>query len=809
MTTVATQPPVMRHARRGVLAPGDGVQWHGGRYTVTALSGVTVHLAPQAGSPQPPAAVLLAALAAAEDFAVLNGAGRPVPHTVMPDWALLEGISEEAAREARIWERHVIEVDTGLLPGVPEGSLPREGYDPRCTTLIQRYQAKAAELSAVLGWKMSWQTVQTKRLKYKAEGAWGLVDKRRTRSTTLYGRTDIRVVDLLLELVEAGRGAVPGNAMKLFTQLRRAARARYGAGVKVPADSTLYKLLERLGIDARRPQAPRGRHARAAGRPAPPFTVTSAIAPGEVVQIDSTDLDVKVLGDDGLPASVELTAAVDVATRSIIAAVVRPKTPRRRRRGAQARPGLISAQRSTGRATKAVDASLLLAQALVPAPMRPGFSPLAHASASHLPYDELAAADERFAQAAGRPVIVPDLIVIDHGTVFAGRTFFDACAYLGISVRPARRRTPTDKAIVERTFASVKSMFSQWVNTYTGHDFTRRAAAVDGQRLWTLAQLDDLLQEWIALGWQNHPHEELRSPYDPNLPALTPNQMYAACVQAAGYLPIPLGEEDYLRLLPTAWVGVTDQGIRFKNRTYENPSTDPDEGLNPYRYRASGLRGKKRGGWELRYNPYTPERVWLRDHQRDRWVEATFVHQHLIGAPWTQYLWDVACAEHVERGGGSKDEEAIAQALAELLERAGHGPQEPGAVTVPDGYGPALLPAPAPAPFDPYAGAAPVDLTGLEPLGSLELDDLGMYTAAPLPAPPAGEGPAAMRWEEPGASHAPPPPAGAGSVGGGADLAAAGGGQDFTDWYWKGLPAITPLPPLDDDGDSPPPRGPI
>ncbi|MEU5547281.1 hypothetical protein AB0G85_33715 [Streptomyces sioyaensis] len=138
-------------------------------------------------------------------------------------------------------------------------------------------------------------------------------------------------------------------------------------------------------------------------------------------------------------------AAVDVATRSIIAAVVRPKTPRRRRRGAQARPGLICAQRSTGRATKAVDASLLLAQALVPAPMRPGFSPLAHASASHLPYDELVAADARFAQAAGRPVIVPDLIVIDHGTVFAGRTFFDACAWLGISIRPARRRTPTDK----------------------------------------------------------------------------------------------------------------------------------------------------------------------------------------------------------------------------------------------------------------------------------------------------------------------------------------------------------------------------
>nr|WP_250847755.1 hypothetical protein [Streptomyces hygroscopicus] len=134
---------------------------------------MTVHLAPQAGNPQPPAAVLLEALAAAKDFAVLDGAGRPGQHTVMPDWALLEGISEEAAREARIWERHVIGVDTGLLPGAPEDSLPREGYDPQYTTLIQRYQAKAAGLSAVLGWKVSWQTVQTKRLKYNTHNTAG------------------------------------------------------------------------------------------------------------------------------------------------------------------------------------------------------------------------------------------------------------------------------------------------------------------------------------------------------------------------------------------------------------------------------------------------------------------------------------------------------------------------------------------------------------------------------------------------------------------------------------------------------------
>ncbi len=44
-------------------------------------------------------------------------------------------------------------LDTGLPPDVPEGSRPREGYDPDRFTLVERYQRKAAELSAVLGWK--------------------------------------------------------------------------------------------------------------------------------------------------------------------------------------------------------------------------------------------------------------------------------------------------------------------------------------------------------------------------------------------------------------------------------------------------------------------------------------------------------------------------------------------------------------------------------------------------------------------------------------------------------------------------------
>ena len=123
------------------------------------------------------------------------------------------------------------------------------------------------------------------------------------------------------------------------------------------------------------------------------FGSLPAAAPGEVMQIDSTPLDVLVLLDDGVPGRVELTGMIDVATRVVPAAVLRPTT-------------------------KSVDASVLLARALTPEPVRPGWPEALKMPRSVLPYERLLAIDERLEHAAARPVIVPDTIVIDHGRVF-------------------------------------------------------------------------------------------------------------------------------------------------------------------------------------------------------------------------------------------------------------------------------------------------------------------------------------------------------------------------------------------------------
>jgi hypothetical protein len=134
--------------------------------------------------------------------------------------------------------------------------------------------------------------------------------------------------------------------------------------VPIPSPATFYRLVDALAV---------GRHTfgsattrrSTANRPSGTFTPTFAARPGEHVQIDTTPLDVVVIFDDGLTGRPELTIAVDVATRTICAAVLRPEN------------------------TKAVDASLLLARMLVPEPIRPGWPEALAASASALPYRRL------------------------------------------------------------------------------------------------------------------------------------------------------------------------------------------------------------------------------------------------------------------------------------------------------------------------------------------------------------------------------------------------------------------------------------
>ena len=223
--------------------------------------------------------------------------------------------------------------------------------------------------------------------------------------------------------------------------------------------------------------------------------------------------------DTGLVDRAELTWVIDLATRTIPAAILRPTT-------------------------KAADAAVLLARSLTPEPMRPGWVDALRMSRSVLPHRRLTEIDERLEHAAARPVIVPETIVCDHGNVYISCAFQNACRAMGINFQPTHKGSPWEKGTVETSFNAVGTLFAQYLAGYVGSSVERRGEKAEQDAVWSIVELQALLDEWIVTTWQNRPHGGLRDPVTPGR-ALTPNEQYAAIVSApAGPRPAPDPDDD-------------------------------------------------------------------------------------------------------------------------------------------------------------------------------------------------------------------------------------------------------------------------
>jgi hypothetical protein len=417
----------------------------------------------------------------------------------------LEEFPAEAVLQARWWEEHILEVLNGLTSVVPKGSVPRPQFDPQQHSLSRREAAKAAELTAA-GRPVAASTIKHLRQRYQRDGLVGLVDGRSAKQMPQFGRTDPVVVTAMQQAIAE---AVDASSRTIGFIVWRTEQilAASGAQADPPSERTLYRLFAKLAAGTHTTGSARTRRSLNQ-QPPGPFGELPASAPGELVQIDSTPLDVLVRLDDGVAEKVELTAMVDIATRTVSAAVLRPTT-------------------------KAADASALLARSVTPEPMRPGWSEALSMGRSALPHRRLLALDERLDHAAARPVIIPETIVCDHGKVFISQNFRASCRFLGINLQPAHKGTPTDKGTIERTLGSVATLFAQFVSGYTGSTTDRRGRGLEEGPLWSLPELQDLLDEWIVAVWQNRAHDSLRDPAAPKR-AFTPNEKYAALLETSG-----------------------------------------------------------------------------------------------------------------------------------------------------------------------------------------------------------------------------------------------------------------------------------
>jgi hypothetical protein len=237
---------------------------------------------------------------------------------------------------------------------------------------------------------------------------------------------------------------------------------------------------------------------------------------------------------------------------------------------------------------------------------------------------------------------------------------------MGINLQPSHKGSPWQKGVVEKSFDSVGTLFAQYVAGYVGSSVERRGRDAEAQAAWSMLELQALLDEWIVTCWQNRPHDGLRHPVTPGR-ALTPNEKYAALVQAAGYVAVPLSAEDYIELLPVTWRTINSYGIRIKHRIYDA------EALNPYRRQHSGVAAKK-GLWEIHHDPYDVSRIWVRNHHDSGWIIADWTYLHGAPVPFGETAWDHARRLLARRGGDPVTEREIADAATALLDRAERGP---------------------------------------------------------------------------------------------------------------------------------------
>jgi hypothetical protein len=298
--------------------------------------------------------------------------------------------------------------------------------------------------------------------------------------------------------------------------------------------------------------------------------------------------------------------------------------------------------------------------------MRPGWPASLAMAHSALPYDRLLGIDERLRHAAARPVIVPDTIVIDHGSVFVSEGFRASCRHLGISIQPAHLATGSDKPHIERMFSSLGTLFCQFAAGYLGRSADRRGRRVEDGPLWSLLQMQDLLDEWLIAVWQNREHDGLRDPLHPQR-AFSPNQKYAMLLETAGYVPVPLSGGDYVELLPAVWRAVNAYGVKISHRTYDA------EGLNPIRQQKSGITARK-GLWEVHVDPYDASRVFVRGP--DGWITCPWKYLEKVPAPFGDLAWDHVSGQLASRGQAGPTELERALAVDDLLRRAYHGPPD-------------------------------------------------------------------------------------------------------------------------------------
>ena len=213
----------MTLTRAAVLRPGDWVRFDGGDHQVVALAGTSVRL--RSGRWRASRWCWSRHLMASPEFAVIDGAPAPA----VEPFGLLDGLPAKVLDEAREWERHIVEVETGSAARRAARRDTAAGLRPG------EHDDAAAGPSQGRRVGVSVRTVQTRRARYAQQGLWGLVDQRAVRAGAATGRADARLVAAIREVIDAETDTSTGTRSRLIRRVGEGGRGHLRAGCRAAA----------------------------------------------------------------------------------------------------------------------------------------------------------------------------------------------------------------------------------------------------------------------------------------------------------------------------------------------------------------------------------------------------------------------------------------------------------------------------------------------------------------------------------------------------------------------------------------------
>ena len=603
------------------LALGSKIAYDGGVWTLVEFGGDRVTVEERdSGRVR---SVRIAYLLSAPGSCVLDA---PVALSAAAVGPLLANLTESELSAVGCRAAHVREVLTGYRSGSPEDALevePRPSYEPG-RPLMDRYRAKADELGVGVTTVRRWvRAVQR-------NGEAGLIDARHQRASDPLRGVDPRWLDELRRVLDEHVGASrPTQALVLD---RVDARAAEQHGPAVVPKRWKAKLAVR--------EVARGTNALAgatkakrsiANRPAAPYGRLVATRPGEYLLLDTTTLDVFAMDAVTLRwVALELTIAVDLYSRSVVALRLSPVS------------------------TKAVDASLVLFEAICPdSKARTGGGLLPYAG---VPGAVLIASGDR--PACGLPGVAPETLVLDNGKIYVSAHLRSVCQRLGISIQPARPFQPTDKAVVERIFRTIGEDLLAALPGYKGPDVFSRGAHPEQEAYYFVDELELIIREWLAERYHRRPHHGLVVPEVPGL-ELSPNDAFEIGVARAGRMLVPARADLVYDFLPVGWRTIQHYGVELHGQRYDGAA------LNGYRNRRSDFTGPHAGKWPIRFDPDDVSRVFFQDPATNEWHALLWEHHSEIDVPFSAEA--LAYARRLSRQTDRFPDDR--RALAELLER--------------------------------------------------------------------------------------------------------------------------------------------